>query len=75
MKIGVCTGGGDCPGLNAALRGVVKHAITTYGMEVHGIKDSFNGLMSRPYGVKKIELDDVTHLLSRGGTFLGTTKT
>ncbi len=73
MKIGISTGGGDCPGLNACLRAVVKHAIGTYGMEVVGISDSFNGLMNRPIDVKPVRLDDVTHMLSRGGTFLGTT--
>lgn len=73
MKIGLCTGGGDCPGLNAVIRAVVKHAVGTYGWEVHGIKDSFNGLMSRPLQVRKIELDDVSDILTKGGTILGTT--
>ncbi len=73
MKIGVCTGGGDCPGLNASLRAVVKHAIGSYGMEVYGINDSFNGLMSRPLEVRRIQMNDVSDMLSRGGTFLGTT--
>ena len=62
VKLGVCTGGGDCPGLNAAIRGVVKRAIGTYGMEVYGIKDSFDGLMSKPRGVRKLEMNDVTDL-------------
>lgn len=73
MKIGLCTGGGDCPGLNAAIRAIVKHAIGTYGMEVIGIKDSFNGLESRPYGVRTLGLNDVSEILNRGGTILGTT--
>ncbi len=73
VKIGLCTGGGDCPGLNAVIRAVVKHAIGTYGWEVHGIKDSFNGLMARPLQVRKLTLDDVSDILPKGGTILGTT--
>lgn len=73
MKVGICTGGGDCPGLNAVIRGAVKHAIGTYGMEIWGIKDSFNGLMSRPYDVRKLSGHDVSEILFRGGTILGTT--
>lgn len=73
MKIGISTGGGDCPGLNAVIRAFVKHAIGTYGWEVYGIKESFNGLMDRPYQVRKLELNDVSTILNRGGTILGTT--
>lgn len=75
MKIGVCTGGGDCPGLNAAIRAVVKHAVGTYGDEVIGITDSFDGLMTRPLDVYTLGLSDVTDILNRGGTILGTTNT
>ncbi|MDA9951270.1 ATP-dependent 6-phosphofructokinase [Oligoflexaceae bacterium] len=73
MKIGLCTGGGDCPGLNAVIRAVVKHAVGSYGWQVFGIKDSFNGLMSDPLGVRSLELSDVSEILTRGGTILGTT--
>ncbi len=73
MKIGLCTGGGDCPGLNAAIRAIVKHAVGTYGMEVIGIKDSFNGLESRPYEIRPLSVNDVSEILNRGGTILGTT--
>ncbi len=73
MKIGICTGGGDCPGLNAVIRAVVKHAIGSYGMEVWGITDSFNGLMCRPLDVRRMKINEVTDLLDRGGTVLGTT--
>jgi 6-phosphofructokinase len=44
-KIGVLTGGGDCPGLNAVLRAVVKTAITAFGYEVIGYKDGYRGLV------------------------------
>jgi ATP-dependent phosphofructokinase / diphosphate-dependent phosphofructokinase len=73
MKIGICTGGGDCPGLNAIIRAAVKHAIGTYGWEIWGIRDSFNGLMSRPYDVKKLDISSVSEILTKGGTILGTT--
>ena len=43
--IGICTGGGDCPGLNAVIRAVVKTAILAYGWRVLGIHDSFEGLV------------------------------
>ncbi len=72
MKVGVCTGGGDCPGLNAAIRAITKHAIGNHGMEVIGIKDSFNGLMNRPMQLIPLTLDKVTDILTRGGTILGT---
>ena len=71
-KIGVYTGGGDCPGLNAAIRAIVKHGIRTYGMEVYGIFDSVQGLIAKPPRVKRLNLEDVTHILQRGGTILGT---
>ncbi|MGE0172799.1 MAG: 6-phosphofructokinase [Oligoflexales bacterium] len=73
MKIGICTGGGDCPGLNAIIRAAVKHAVGTYGWEMWGIKDSFNGLMNRPYEIRRLEISNVTDILSKGGTILGTT--
>ena len=67
-RIGVLTGGGDCPGLNAVIRAVVKDAIS-HGIEVMGIEDGFLGLIEdriRPLGV-----DDVSNILTQGGTILG----
>jgi 6-phosphofructokinase len=46
MRIGILTAGGDCPGLNAAIRGVGKTAIVKYGMEVTGISSGFEGLVT-----------------------------
>ena len=46
-KIGILTAGGDCPGLNAAIRGVGKTAIVEYGMKVYGISDGFSGLNNK----------------------------
>ncbi len=73
MKIGLSTGGGDCPGLNSVIRAVVRHAVGTLGHEVIGIEDSFMGLMERPYRIRHMGLRDVSGILNRGGTILGTT--
>ncbi|MDR0682047.1 MAG: 6-phosphofructokinase [Dysgonamonadaceae bacterium] len=72
MKIGILSSGGDCPGINATIRGVGKTALTYYGMDVVGIKSGFQGLLSRNY----ISLDDASFsgLLSLGGTILGTSR-
>ena len=71
-RIGICTGGGDCPGLNAAIRAVAKHAIYNHGLEVYGIFDSFNGLQESPQLYKKLDYNNVVDILHRGGTILGT---
>lgn len=71
FKIGVLTGGGDCPGLNSVIRAVVKTAINNYGYEVIGFKDGFLGLVYNRF--RKLGLSDVSGLLDRGGTILGTT--
>lgn len=71
-KIGILTGGGDCPGLNAVIRGVVKSAIIRHSWEVIGIEDGFDGL----FDLKKcrpLTLESVRGILPRGGTILGTT--
>ncbi len=72
MKIGILTGGGDCPGLNAVVRGVTKAALRR-GWEVFGFKDGYKGLVEGSY----IPLDDnaVSGILIRGGTILGTSNT
>jgi phosphofructokinase-like protein len=70
--IGILTSGGDCPGLNAAIRGVVKPALSDYHIEVIGIEKGFRGLVenhSRP-----LHLNDVSGILSAGGTILGTSR-
>jgi len=71
MRIGILSSGGDCPGINATIRGVGKAAMT-YGMEVLGILEGFHGLMYNDY----IELDDrkLSGLLTLGGTILGTSR-
>lgn len=69
-RIGVLTGGGDAPGLNAVLRAVVKTATRAYGWEVIGIEDSFEGLLGQT-NARRLTVEDVRGLLPRGGTILG----
>jgi 6-phosphofructokinase 1 len=71
-RIGVLTGGGDCPGLNAVIRAVVKTAHIDYGWEVLGIEDGFEGLIL-PGKVRLLSYAEVRGILPRGGTILGTT--
>lgn len=68
-RIGVLTGGGDCPGLNAVIRAVTKSAIVDYGLEVVGIKDGFLGLVEDR--TQPLVEADVSGILTRGGTILG----
>ena len=68
-RIGVLTGGGDCPGLNAVLRSVTKHALQA-GLDVQGIEDGFLGLIENR--VRELRYDDVSGILKLGGTILGT---
>ncbi|HEY3446994.1 MAG TPA: ATP-dependent 6-phosphofructokinase [Myxococcales bacterium] len=70
--IGILTAGGDCPGLNAAIRGVAKAAIAEYGMKVIGVLDGFRGLVEN----RTVPLDGhaVSGILNLGGTILGTSR-
>ncbi len=68
-KIGVLTGGGDCPGLNAVIRAVVKSAIQDFDIEVYGISDGFDGLVTGD--ISELTWDDVSGILTLGGTILG----
>lgn len=67
-RIGLLTGGGDCPGLNAVIRGVTKPA-EDYGMSVYGILDGFEGLVEGK--ARELKNSDVSGILARGGTILG----
>ncbi len=71
-RIGILTAGGDCPGINAAIRGVGKTAILEYGMEVIGISSGFLGLINKEY----VELNEnqLSGILTLGGTILGTSR-
>ena len=71
-RIGVLTAGGDCPGLNAVIRAVVKSAIAVHGWDVIGIKDGFEGLITdNPRSTIPLTLHSVHGILARGGTILG----
>jgi ATP-dependent phosphofructokinase / diphosphate-dependent phosphofructokinase len=73
MRIGVLTGGGDCPGLNAVIRAVVRKGVTVYGHEFVGFRDGWRGPIegtTSPLGVQ-----EVRGILPRGGTILGSSRT
>lgn len=73
-RLGILTSGGDCAGLNAAIRAVVHRAIQNYGWSVFGIKDGTLGLMKRPLDYQELSLDAFSgNMLRMGGTVLGTT--
>lgn len=69
-RIGILTGGGDCPGLNAAIRAVAKTLINQHNAHVFGIHDGFQGLVYDR--IKPLSYDDVSNILTLGGTLLGT---
>lgn len=70
-RLGVLTGGGDCPGLNAVIRAVTKTAINVYGIEVVGFLDGFKGLVENHW--IGLDLPRVSGIVHTGGTILGTT--
>jgi 6-phosphofructokinase 1 len=73
MRIGVLTGGGDAPGLNAVIRGIVRKGIDTYGHAIVGIKDGWHGAIEGQ--LSELTIDSVRGILPRGGTILGTSRT
>jgi phosphofructokinase-like protein len=72
QRIGILTAGGDCPGINAAIRGVGKTAIVKYNMEVVGISDGFTGMINKEY--RELTEKDLSGILTLGGTILGTSR-
>jgi 6-phosphofructokinase 1 len=72
VRIGILTAGGDCPGLNAVIRGVVARATGGHGAEVVGVLDGWDGLME--CRVRPLDRDAVRGILQRGGTILGTSR-
>jgi len=68
--IGILTGGGDCPGLNAVVRAITKTAINKYGVSVMGILDGYLGLIEKH--TRELRDKDVSNILTEGGTILGT---
>jgi phosphofructokinase-like protein len=73
LKLGVLTGGGDCPGLNAVIRAVVQSTIKRHDGRVFGIQDGWNGMVEGK--VQELTLDSVSGILPKGGTILGTSRT
>ncbi len=71
-RIGILTAGGDCPGLNAAIRGVGKTAIVEYGMEVIGFSSGYTGLIHKQY--VELKEKDLSGILTLGGTIIGTSR-
>ncbi|HWF73531.1 MAG TPA: 6-phosphofructokinase [Solirubrobacteraceae bacterium] len=73
MRIGVLTGGGDCPGLNAVIRGVVRKGMDAYGDEVIGFRDGWRGVLECSY--MDLDREAIRGILPRGGTILGSSRT
>ncbi|MDO9576291.1 MAG: ATP-dependent 6-phosphofructokinase [Candidatus Cloacimonadales bacterium] len=69
----VATGGGDCPGLNAVIRAIVKRASLEKDWEIIGSIDAFNGILHDPMEIKELDLQAVAGIHVRGGTIIGTT--
>lgn len=72
MRVGVLTGGGDCPGLNAVMRGVVRKAEKTYGDEIIGFRDGWKGVINNE--TVELSIASMRGTLTRGGTVLGTSR-
>src|ERR1700750_2192722 len=73
MRIGVLTGGGDCPGLNAVIRGVVRAGVNRHGHEIVGFRYGWAGVLER--NVVDLTPRNTSGILHRGGTILGTSRT
>jgi len=73
MRVGVLTGGGDCPGLNAVIRAVVRRGIADYGYEFVGFRDGWRGPLENV--TMPLDISSVRGILPRGGTILGSSRT
>ncbi|MFA5143064.1 MAG: ATP-dependent 6-phosphofructokinase [Candidatus Omnitrophota bacterium] len=71
-RIGILSGGGDCPGINAVIRAVAKKAMLEMDAELIGIEDGYEGLVNNKY--RQLELSELSGILTLGGTILGTSK-
>ncbi|MBN1336366.1 MAG: ATP-dependent 6-phosphofructokinase [Deltaproteobacteria bacterium] len=72
LRIGISTGGGDAPGLNAVIRAIVKYGVGQYHWQVVGIEDAFDGLLESPRRLQTLDLRSCKGILTLGGTILGT---
>ena len=73
VRVGVLTGGGDCPGLNAAIRAIVRKGIDSYGDEIVGFRDGWRGPLEGLHD--ELTIESTRGILPRGGTILGTSRT
>ena len=73
MRVGVLTGGGDCPGLNAVIRGIVRKGVQEYGYEFTGFRDGWRGPLDAD--TVRLDIPAVRGILPRGGTILGSSRT
>ena len=73
MRVGVLTGGGDCPGLNAAIRAIVRKGIDTHGHAIIGFRDGWRGPIENSF--EELTIESTRGILPRGGTILGTSRT
>src|SRR5512140_2058322 len=74
MNIGVLTGGGDCPGLNAVVRAIVQKGVVKYKYDFCGIREGWKGLLGEG-DVHPLSVDEVARILQLGGTILKTSRT
>jgi len=73
MKVGILSGGGDAPGINAVIRAVVRKGVQRYGYEIVGVKDGWTGLLEGQF--LPLSLEAASGILPRGGSILGTSRT
>ena len=73
MKVGILSGGGDAPGINAVIRAVVRKGIRYYGYEIVGVRDGWRGLLESEF--LPLDLKAASGILPRGGSILGTSRT
>jgi 6-phosphofructokinase 1 len=73
VRVGVLTGGGDCPGLNAAIRAIVRKGIDTHGHAIVGFRDGWKGPLESEF--EELTIESTRGILPRGGTILGTSRT
>ena len=73
MRIGMLTGGGDCPGLNAVIRAIVRKGIDTYGDQLIGFRDGWRGVLEGSF--EELTIESTRGILPRGGTILGSSRT
>ena len=74
-KLLITTGGGDCPGLNAVIRAIVKSAYSDGNWEVYGSMDGFEGVLNDPPNLIELSLEKVAGINVKGGTILHTSNT